>query len=293
MILITGATGYIGSELVKQLKAGGVTVRVLARNRQKATALEGPGVEIVEGDFDKPETLDAAFEGVEKAFLLSSAGPEMVELQGNFLQAAQRAGTRHVVKVSSGGITADGNSPVEDGRWHRQVEKQLEESGMAWTHLRPSFFMQNIERYFAPTIKEQSAFYAPMGDTKAAMVDVRDIAAVAAAALTEPGHEGKAYVVTGPETLSLYEVAEKLSAVIGKQVSYVDVPTQEYVKQMQDAGQPEWLITIMSELPLGLETGGSSEVTNVVREVAKKQPISFDQYLREYAPAFKGELTLR
>lgn len=287
MILITGATGYIGSELVQQLKAAGTKVRMLVRNHQKAAALEGPGVEIVLGDFDKPETLDVAFAGVEKAFLLSSAGPDMVDLQGNFIQAAQRAGTRHVVKVSSGGIRVDGSSPVEDGRWHREVEKQLEESGVAWTHLRPSFFMQNIERYFAPTIKEQGAFYAPMGDTKAAMVDVRDIAAVAVTALTTPGHEGKAYVVTGPKALSLYEVAEKLSAALEKQVNYVDVPTPDYIKQMQDAGQPEWLITIMSELSLGLEAGGSAEVTNVVTEVAKKQPISFDQYLREYASAFK------
>lgn len=287
MILVTGATGYIGNELVKQLKTAGLKVRVLVRNRLKAAALEGPGVELVEGDFDKPETLDTALEGVEKAFLLSSASPEMVKLQGNFIEAAQRAGTRHVVKVSSGGITADGNSPVEDGQWHRQVEKQLEESGIGWTHLRPSFFMQNIERYFAPTIKQQSAFYAPMGDTKAAMVNVRDIAAVAVAALTESGHEGKAYVITGPEALSLYEVAEKLSVVLDKQVTYVDVPVQEYIQQMQNAGQPEWLITIMSELALGLEAGGSNNVTNAVTEVAKKQPIYLDQYLREYALAFK------
>ena len=288
MILITGATGYIGKELVKQLKAANVPVRVLARNRNKAAALEGPGVEIVEGDFDKPKTLDAALVGVEKAFLLSSAGPQMVELQGNFVQAAQRAGIRHLVKSSAAAIRADGTSLVDDGRWHRQVEKQLEESGMAWTHLRPGFFTQNIERYFAATIKEQSAFYAPMGNTKAAIVDVRDIAAVAVAVLTESGHEGKAYIITGPEALSFYEVAEKLSAALGRQVTYVDVPVEEYAQQMRAAGQPEWLVTVMSNLSLGLETGGSSEVTNVVKEVANKQPLYLEQYLRESALTFKG-----
>jgi len=285
MILVTGATGYVGNQLVKQLSAAGVPVRALARKREKAEAIAGPGVEVVEGDFEKQETLDVALEGVEKAFLLSSSGPQTVELQGNFIRAARRAGTRHVVKLSSGG--ADVNSPAVDGQWHGKVEKQLEESGMAWTHLRPSFFMQNIEKYFGSSIRNENAFYAPLENVKAALVDIRDIATVAAAVLTESGHEGKASTVTGSEALSFYEVAEKLSAVLGKQVTYVDVPMEEYKKQMREAGQPEWLVTVITNIPVGFARGGS-EVTNVVREVAKKQPISFSQFARDFAPAFKG-----
>ena len=287
MILLTGATGYIGSELVKQLKAAGVPIRIMTRHPETAD-MDDASVEIVKGDFSKPETLDTALEGVEKAFLLSAMNPNLVEWQSNFIAAAKRANVQHIVKLSSGGIRPDGTAPGMDGKWHRQAEEKLEQSGLAWTHIRPSFFMQNIKRYFGDTIQQECKFYAPVGDTKAAVVAVSDIAAVAAAALTESGHESQIYLVTGPESLSFDEIANKVSAALNKPVEFVNVPPEQYAKQVKEAGNPDWLVTIMTELADGLKAGGSSEVTNTVEQVAKKQPISLDEFLKEHASEIEG-----
>jgi uncharacterized protein YbjT (DUF2867 family) len=284
-ILVTGATGANGSELVRQLSAAGVPVRAMVHNRAKAASIEGPGVEIVEGDFTKPETLDAALQGAEKAFLVPPFEPRHVELTGNFIEAARRAGTKHIVKLSALGTAPDASFTI--GRWHAQSEQQLEASGIEYTHLRPNGFMQNIFAV-APLISGQGVFYQPAEDAKVSQVDIRDIAAVAVKALTEDGHAGKAYDITGPEALSFHEVAEKLSTVRGKPVSYVSVSPEDFKKSMLGWGQPEWLIDSLNELFAYYRAGQGATVTNVVAEVAKKQPISFDQFARDYAQVFKG-----
>lgn len=285
MILLTGATGTVGGELAKQLADAGVRARALVRHRAKATPLEEAGFEIVEGDLTKPETLDVALRGVERVFLLSSPGPQIVTAEGNLVEAAKRAGVSHIVKLSA--IGADANSPLMLGWWHGQVEKQIEESGLAFTHLRPNSFMQNFLG-FAPTIKAHDAFYAPMKDGQSSVVDARDIAAVAKAALTEAGHENQSYTITGPEALSYTEIAEKLSHVLGRKISYVDVPPEAAKKGMMDAGMPEWFAEALNELYAAWTEGHGAIVTDVVREVAQKEPIAFDQFARDYAPAFKG-----
>ena len=285
MILVTGGTGTTGSEIVRQLSAAGARVRVLARNPEKASAFEKLGVEIVAGDLDRADTLDAALDGVESALLLAGNTTQQVEAESNFIAAAKRAATRHVVKLSA--IGADVKSPVMILRWHGEVEKRLEESGVPFTHLRPSFFMQNM-LWSAQTIATQGAFYLPLKDAKVGMVDVRDIAAVAVKTLTERGHEGKKYVITGPEALSFGDVAEKISAATGKKVTYVDVAPEEYKKGALQAGQPEWVVDAVLELYKLLITEGAL-VTNVVAEVARKQPITFDQFARDHAQAFQGK----
>ncbi|MDQ3684356.1 MAG: SDR family oxidoreductase [Acidobacteriota bacterium] len=285
MILITGATGTVGSELVKQLAASGTRARALVRNRAKATSLEQTGFEVAEGDLAKPETLEAALQGVERVFLLSSPGPQMVTAEGNLVEAAKRAGVKHVVKLSAIGAAAD--SSLMLGWWHGQIEKQIEESGLAFTHLRPNSFMQNFLG-FAPTIKAHDAFYAPMKDAQSSVVDARDIAAVAKAALTEAGHENQIYTITGPEALSYTEIAEKLSSVLGRKISYVDVPPEAAKKGMMDAGMPEWFAEALNELYAAWTEGYGAIVTDVVRDVAKKESITFDGFARDYAPAFKG-----
>jgi len=284
MILMTGATGTVGSELVKQLQASGAKARALVRNRAKAASLEGAGFEVVEGDLTKPETLDVALQGVERVFLLSSPGPQMVAAEGNFVEAAKRAGVKHVVKLSA--IGADADSKLIFGWWHGQIEKQLEESGMTYTHLRPNSFMQNFLG-FAPTIKAHDAFYAPMKDGLSSVVDARDIAAVAKAALTEVGHENQTYVITGPEALSYTEMAEKLSGMLGRKISYVDVPPEAAKRGMMDAGMPEWFAEALNELYAAWTEGHGAIVTGVVRDVTKKEPLTFDEFARDYAGAFK------
>lgn len=286
MILVTGGTGTTGSEIIRRLaEAGAGDVRALVRNPEKAAFIREAGFETVEGDFDRPETLGAALEGVERALLLTAPDPRTVEHQRSFIEAAKRAGTRHVVKFSAIGAGAGG--PEGFGKWHGQVEEALKASGLAWTMLQPNFFMQNLLGQ-ARTIAGEGAIYQPVGDARASFVDVRDIAAVAVKALTEDGHEGRSYVITGPEALSYGEVAERLSAAIGKRVDYVSITPEDFRKGALAAGLPEWLVGALEVLNKILAAGEASVVTNVVREVGGKEPIDFDKFARDYAGAFGG-----
>ncbi len=290
MVLITGATGNNGTEIVKLLSRKGVPCRALVRTPEKGDMLSGlRGVETVYGDFADPESLAPALEGVERALLISSADPRLPALQGNFVQAAKRAGVPYVVKFS--GAWSMGGADLRGwrfARWHAEAEKILEDSGLAFTHLQPNQSMQVYLR-FQPTIAAQGKFFAACKDSKVSPVDIRDIAEVAVAVLTGSGHEGKSYVITGPEALTYYEVADKLSTAIGKKITYVDVPLEQARKAMMDGGAPEWFVEGQMEQYQVRLKGSQSAVTTAIAEVAKKQPISFDQFARDYASHFRGE----
>lgn len=283
LILVTGATGTIGSEVVRLLSQAGVKLRILLRNPTKVQSLIAPGVEVVQGDLSKPETLKAALDGVRKVFLLSSAGPSVVELQNNFVDAAKRIGDLHIVKLST--VGADEHSKTFGLRWHSQVELHIEQSGLPYTFLHPTFFMQNL-LWMAPTIQTQGILAFPFQDTRVAIVDTRDIAAVAAVTLLRSGHADKTYMITGPESLSFDEIAKKLSNAIGKSVTYIDVPPAEFERTARQQHQPNWLIHDALQFPTSFVDGIGSEVTTTVHDIAKKNPISFDKFARDFAPLF-------
>src|SRR5215217_4525373 len=204
MILVTGATGTIGGEVARQLIAAGVKPRLLVRDPKKAREFEGKA-ELVQGDLAKPESLDAAFKGMQKLFLVSS-GVDGRTLEKNAIAAARRASVQHVVKLSV--IGAD-QSELTFSKWHAEVERALLDSGLKWTLLRPGSFMSNA-LFWLETIKSQGAFYDPQGEGKYSPIDPADIGAIAVKALTGPGHEGKAYTLTGPESLTLAQQAATL-----------------------------------------------------------------------------------
>jgi uncharacterized protein YbjT (DUF2867 family) len=289
MILVTGATGNNGREIVSLLSRTGVPCRALVRTKENQGALTGlPGVELAYGDFAEPDSLAAALDGIDKALLISSADPRLPELQGNFVRAAKRAGVRHVVKFS--GAWSMGGADLREwsfARWHAEAEKILEDSGLAFTHLQPNQFMQVYLR-FQPTIAAQGRFFAACRDSRVSPVDMRDIAAVAVAVLTGAGHEGQAYVLTGPESLTYAEIAEKLSAALGTKITYVDVPLDQARKAMVDSGAPSWFVEGQMEQYQVRLKGYQAAVTTVVSEVAKKEPISFDQFARDYSSHFRG-----
>ena len=197
MILVTGGTGLIGGEVLRRLSGAGVPARALTRNLKRAHTM--PGVAWVAGDLGKPESLPAAFDGATTLFLLTHYLEDMVELQHNAIAAARDAGVTHVVKVSAFAASDHSKAPI--GRWHYQVEKELEESGLAWTFLRPHHFMQNLLAQ-AEYVKKDGAIYSPSGDGKIPYVDGRDVGTAAAVTLTTPGHVGKKYVLTGSEAIS-------------------------------------------------------------------------------------------
>src|SRR5450432_1287764 len=189
MILVTGGTGATGGELLRRLSARGTPVRALVRNAGRAAALSSlPGVEVVEGDMARPETLAAALRGIDRAMLISSSDPAMLDVQSNFIDAARQAGVAHVVKLS--GIMPELDSPFRFARMHGQIEKHLEASGMAFTHLRAGEFMSSYFRQ-VPNIVARGALFLPMENAKIASIDLGDIAEVALITLTGSGHEGK------------------------------------------------------------------------------------------------------
>ncbi len=284
MIVVIGATGQIGSEVVRLLAEKGQQVRPLIRDPKKAMGLSHPNVMFVQGDLSDPKSLDAAFKGAQKLFLLTPADTRQVELQHNAIEAAKRAGIQHVVKMSAFGSAKD--APVNMGRWHAQTEEELKQSGLKWTILQPHFFMQNLAN-FAGSIKGQGAFYAPLKDGKIAMVDVRDIAKVAVEVLTQPGHEGQTYIITGGEAVSFHDVARQIGEATGKPVKYVDVPQEDARKAMLGMGMPEWMVNDMVTLYGIFAAGYGASTTDVVQKVGKAAPRTFAQFAKESAEQFK------
>jgi len=284
-ILVTGATGTVGSFLVRKLGAAGVPARALVRGREKAEAVEKLGLEAAIGDLSRPETLGPALAGVEKVFLLSAPEERQAELQNNLVRAAREAGVRHVVKLSAIGVGGELDA-IALGRVHRETEQEIERSGLAYTHLRPNGFMQN-SFMFAGTIKSQGAFYAPYGDAKVSYVDARDVAAVAFHALTGDGHEGKAYELTGPQALSYRDQAVELSAALGREVRYVEVPPEAARAAMVGMGMREWIADALMELFNFYKDGRADHVSDAVREVTGRDPITFAQFAKDFAPAFR------
>ena len=287
MILVTGATGLNGKELLRRLSANGVAVRALVRNLARAEAIATlPHVEIVQGDMARPETLAPALRGVDRAMLISSSDPVMFDVQSSFIDAAKKAGVRHVVKLS--GIMPELDSAFRFARMHGEIEKRLEASGLAFTHLRAGEFMPAYFRQ-APGIAAKGAMFLPMEDARIASIDVGDIAEIAALVLSGSGHEGKTYPLTGPEALTMTEVAAKLSAATGKPIRYVNVAPEDARKAQLAAGMPPYLADALFELFAERRNGKEAKVWPEAATLLKRRPTSFDEFATRNAAVFRGE----
>jgi len=286
-ILVTGATGTVGGEVVKQLSSSGQKVRASVRSTTRVTSNDKlKDVELVEMDYNKPETLITAFKGADKLFLLTPASPKAAELAANLVKEAKKNGIKHIVKQSVMG--ADSELEFAHLRLHRQAEKMIEESGIPFTFLRPNDFMQNFVNFYSPTIKSSNALYLPAEDAKVSFVDVRDIAATAVKALTDDGrHIGKAYTITGPEALSYSRAAEILSNVIGNKINYVNVSEEDTRVGLKAMGWDDWLINTTLQLFDLYRKGYASRVSSEVQEILGRRPISFTQFVKDYAQAFR------
>jgi uncharacterized protein YbjT (DUF2867 family) len=282
MILVIGATGTNGREVAVRLAGAGRKVRALVRSPEKATDLGKAGIELARGDLDDPASLDAALRGVERAFIVTAVDRRCVGWFHNFFAVSKRAGTRHVVKFSGMGA---GDAGAEILRQHGETDAMLAASGVPYTILQPNSFYQNM-LWSAGSIRERGEFYLPLRDARQSLVDVRDIAAVAVAVLTEGGHEGKTYEITGPASLSYADVAAILSKVLGKTVRYVDVPPEAAKQAMLASGLSEWNATAVTELYGVFATGRYARTTDAVERITGKRPISFEQFVRDNAAAF-------
>jgi uncharacterized protein YbjT (DUF2867 family) len=283
MILVTGAAGHTGRALVNQLANMGVPLRALVRDPAKALDLSRDHVELAVADLAQPETLAPVLAGVEKAYLMTSAAPEQVMLHSNFIRAARRAGVSYIVRHSVRG--ADHGSRVKLGRWHAASQAELEHSGIAWTHLQPVYNMQNFLR-FAAQIQSKSAFHAPMKNAAISMVDARDVAAVAAAALTGDGHAGTTYVITGPEPLTFADAATQLSDSLAEPIRYCDC-SPDYAREVcKKMGMPEWYVDDLLGFYAFYSTGAGSAVTDTVARLTRHPGRQFRDFVKDYRAAF-------
>jgi uncharacterized protein YbjT (DUF2867 family) len=299
-ILITGATGTVGSEVVKQLVSSfpsssssgqSVIIRAGVHSQNKANKFRqyGETVEIVNMDYNQPDTIAAALNKVGKLFLLTLPSLNMTDISSKVIREAKKNEVQHIVKLSVFG--ADAEPGILIGRLHRQEEKIIEESGIAYTFLRSNAFMQNFVNYFGYNIKAQNAIYLPAGEGKVSFVDARDVAAVAAKLLLTKNngitqHENKAYVITGPEALSYSQVTEIISEEIGRKISFVDTEEEDARKVMESMSMEDWLIDAILEDFYNTKVGNRSKTTNTVEQIIGRKPTSFAQFVRDYANYF-------
>jgi len=286
VILVTGATGHVGSELVRLLAEAGTLARALIHSPDKAALIQRLGAQTALGDFEQPDTLDAAMAGCDHVFLLSPPSPRQPEQEQNVIDAAKRAGVAHVVKQSVPG--ADPDAGLVFGRWHAQIEQYLAQSGLAHTLLRPNYFMQNFLMSAQP-VADQGALYGMTGEGRISYIDTRDIAAVAAQVLTSLGHEGNSYTLTGPEAMPAAEVAEQLSAATGREVRYVDLPPDAFRQALAGAGLPGWLVDALIEGNTQLAAGHGAGVTDEVARLTGRPARSFKQFAADHRAAFGGQ----
>jgi uncharacterized protein YbjT (DUF2867 family) len=291
MILLTGTTGHSGSIIVREFARQNVPVRALVRDPDKARRFHGlPGVELVEGDMLRPKTLTAALRGVERVLMISSARERMVETQCTFIDAAKAAGVPHIVKYSGkeSGVGFDPDS-FRGTREHLEIERYLEASGLAWTHLRPSQFMQF---YLPGTLTGVDArrreLRMPIGDSKLSPVDIEDIAKVAVALMRSDGHEGRAYDMTGPEALSMKEAVEQISEATGTAFRYVEVSLEDKLRECREAGMPEPAVQILNEVFAERSRRPESHVWLETHRAFGVRPTSFAEFARRNVTTFLG-----
>ncbi len=280
MILITGATGNIGRELILILFEMGEPIRVLVRNETKVAGLD-PRIERAVGDLSAPDTLLSALRGVDKVFLVTFETQQDV----NVIEAAKLAGVRHIVKLSTLEAT---EHKIQVGKWHHEREQLIRASGLDWTFLRPGMFMSNTIDWWAASIKGQGSVFFPGGKKgRVAPIDPRDIATVAACALTQPGHSGKAYELTGPELFTIGEMVQVIAGVLGKPVQYRDIPPFAAKLFMLRAGMDKTLVNALMEMLRSLRQDEGAVVTATVQQVTGRRPGTYEAWCREHIESFR------
>jgi uncharacterized protein YbjT (DUF2867 family) len=286
MILVTGSTGMIGQAVVRELVDRGAQVRALSRDAGRAASMFADSVDCVTGGFEDTASLKSAVSDVGQVFVLCPIHPDLARYESAVVDAALGAGVGHIVKLSTVGVDWVGQGPPEPTLWklHRQSEKKIEQSGIPYTHLRPDACMQNILNFAKPI--STGVYPAPTGDGRRAWVDVRDVASAAAVVLTESGHEGRTYELTGPEALSDDDVAVRLSIVIGRIITHANPPLEVAVQNMVKGGMPSGMAEVIAEVMVAIAAGRSGKVAKGVSDLTGRPPRSFDAFATEFRSAF-------
>jgi uncharacterized protein YbjT (DUF2867 family) len=278
MILVTGGTGTVGQATVRALKARGKPFKIGSRDPGKAKA---NGTRAVELDFDRPDTVAHALQGISRVLSLTPVSEQQDRWIRTLVAAARQSGVKHIVRLSVIGASPD--APLAFARAHGESEELIRSSGVACTFLRPTFFAQNFVNYYGITPKSDATVHLPHGAGRTAWVDVRDVGEVAALALTARGHEGKEYELTGPEALGDAEALAILSEALGHTYAYADIPEAAARNGMLGAGLPAWQVEGMLELHALIRDGHAAATAPGVREALGREPRSFRDFARDVA----------
>ena len=284
-VLVSGATGNTGAALVERLLPRRVSVRAMVRTPAAAARFDNTAATPVVADFDDPGAVAAALTGVERAYLVTPSSERAQAQQLRFAELAATAGVRHLVKLSQFAAAAD--SPVRFLRYHAAVEQHIRGLGIGWTFLRPNLYLQGLLAMAGP-IRSQGRFFAPIGDARVSAVDVRDIADVAAAVLTEPGHDGATYSITGPAAVTHAEIAVAIGQATGRPVTFIDVPPAVFAEQLSHV-LPAWQVEGLIEDYAHYARGEAAAVHDAVASVTGHAPRTIAEFARDHKDAFLAD----
>jgi uncharacterized protein YbjT (DUF2867 family) len=282
-VLVTGATGNVGAHVVDELRNRGAAVRAFVRDPARAAERFGADVEVAVGDFTDQASIRGALRGVDRVFLSSADGPRKVEHEAAVVDAAAAAGVALIAKAST--VSAEAGSPLPAFDWNGRSEDHLRRSGVPATVLRSHFYMTNLLAA-AEQVREHGRLVAPAGQGRLAMIDPRDVAAVAAAVLVDEGHEGRTYELTGPEAVSYSDVARELSRATGATIEYVDAPEDAARQGLEASGMPGWLVEHLVGVFGLIRLGAFARTTDTVRALTGGEPRSFAQFARDNATLY-------
>jgi uncharacterized protein YbjT (DUF2867 family) len=280
-VLVTGATGNVGTQVVRELQTRRISIRAFVRDPKAAAAKLGD-VELTVGDFGDPDALRRTLVGVDQVFLTAADGPQKVAHETAMIDAAVAAGIERIVKLSA--IGAQVGSPLPAFGWHGAIEAHLERSSVPFVVLQPSFFMTNL-LMVAGRVANMGQLGAPSNDARVAMIDPRDVAAAAAAVLADSGHEGRVYQLTGGEAITFEDVAQALAEAIGRPVEFVNVPEEVAPAAFQGAG-PEWLVQQLLGVFALIRQGACAQTTDTVRALTGRAPRTIADFARDHARIF-------
>jgi len=282
-VLVTAATGTVGAHVVHALQERGVPVRAFVRDRGRAAARLGPGVELVAGDFADRGSLDRALHGVQRLYLACGNVPGQLAHERRVIDAARAAGVERVVKLSGPSVAPS----LLFERWHAELERELHDSGLPAVVLRPSSFMTNLLAS-AEAVAQTGRLFAPAGGAVISFVDPRDVGEAAAAALTARDRPAGVQALTGPEALSFAQVAHELSVATGRRVEYVDIPGEAALEALTGAGLPPAVAEFVVGMFAAQRAGAMAHMTDAVERLTGRPPRPFAQFAREHAATFGG-----
>ena len=284
MILLTGATGRVGTAAAKALMQMGEPFKVLVRSPEKL-AVSGPNMQVVRGDLADADAVEEAVADATRALIVMGNHPDQAMLERRFTDLAVSAGVRHLVKVSSMEASLEATAVLPKN--HFETEQHIQRLGVEWTFLRPNYYMQNMLMY-AASISRASSFALPLGSAKTAMVDARDVGEVAAAVLAGEGHAGQIYQLTGPALIDFHEAAGEMSQVLGREIAYVEQTPEAFHGVLAQFIHSTWQLDAVCELFAEIAGGSLEQLTDTTAELLGRPAKSLAEFTAEFAPAFQA-----